>query len=564
MKPKSTSYEVQVFQDQHWVLSQVVEGEGEAIEYADNLLSRENYTAVRVVRDFARLDGMHKETVLVEKTKSAKKQELTTATLNEAPICMDLADAFALPSRLTIGRLFRAYLDEMFLTPTELLHHAREMKRLADKGSLLMNAVDQISRLQAPQGGEEAKERREFLFRSWDQLEARARKEAPEKPPRNMPLSDLAAWAKKSNEEFDYALRVLASAQLIEQKGWMAKLDMVLRWAAEEEAKEHFAFLDGLVADLLIPGEAIQDLLGCQANLAAALAQLCDLADGKAQSAKFAAESFEVINRLFASGRLPQSQQTLLSRVSRELRSVNPLSRNQPDQEFEAFLGVLNRMVSYKEVTGGPLIAEGLTHRYVRQQNVGGLSGLQNAIDDICVELGGRCRPTIFLMALTGAPKTMEVFGEHILRKLSRFVEDRGGIEDWTPARLSPPERMSSLTSCNAAIQACETIPEKLKADLHKATDDVLVEYLEKSELIEKIDRPDDPLAFRALRLVKFCGSGVLIKGRSLELAQKRILGYLRQPSFEEKFLSSIPDKGAAEKHLREFHKLLVSAGFKF
>jgi hypothetical protein len=564
MKPKSTTYEVQVFQDQRWVLSQVVEGEGDAIQYADNLLSRENYEAVRVVRDFARLDGMHHETVLLEKTKAAKKQELTTATLNEAPICTEVAEAFGLPARLTIGRIFRAYLDEMLLTPTELLHNSREMKRLADKGNLLMNAVDQISRLQAPQGGEEAKERREFLFRSWDQLEARARKEAPEKPPRNMPLSDLAAWAKKSKEEFNYAIRVLASCQLIEQKGWMAKLDMVLRWAGEEEANEHFALIDGLVADLLIPGEAIQDLLGCQTNLAAALAQLCDLADGKAESAKFAAESFAVINKLFASGRLPQSQQTLLSRVSRELRSVNALSRNQPDKEFEAFLGVLNRMVSYKEVTGGPLIAEGVTHRYVRQQNVGGLSGLQNAIDDICVELGGRCRATVYLMALTGAPKTMEVFGDHVLRKMSLFVEDKGGIDEWVPARFTPPEKMSALTNCNAAIQACETLPDKLKTDLHKVTDGVLVDYLEKSEVIEKIDRPDDPLAFRALRLVKFCSSGALIKGRSLDLAQKRILGHLRQPNFEEKFLSSIPDKEAAEKHLREFHKLLVTAGFKF
>jgi hypothetical protein len=564
MRPKSTSYEVQVFQDQHWVLSQVVEGEGEAIEFADNLLSRENYQAVRVVRDFKRLDGMHKETVLVEKTKAAKKQELTTATLAEAPICAELADAFTLPSRLTIGRIFRSYLDEVLITPTELLHNAREMKRLADKGNLLMNAVDQISRLQAPQGGDEAKERREFLFRSWDQLEARARKAAPERPPRNLSLAELAKLAAKAGDEPDYALRVMVAAQLIEQRGWLAKLDMVLRWAAEEGAGEQMALLDGLVADLLIPAETIQDLLGAQTNLAAALAQLCDLADGKAESAQAVPESFAVVNRLFAEGRLPQAQQSLLSRVSRELRSVNPLSRNQPDQEFEAFLRVLNRMVSAKAVTGGPLIAEALTHRFVRQQNVGGLAGLQNAIDDIVVELGGRCRGTIYLLALSGAPKTMEQFGEHVLRTLARFAEDHAGIDEWLPARLPPPERMAALTSCNGAILASETISEKLKTDLAKATDGVLVEYLERSEVIEKIDRPDDPLAFRALRLVKFCCSGALIKGRSLDLAQKRILGHLRQPNFEEKFLSSIPDKGQAERHLREFHKLLVSAGFKF
>jgi len=561
---KSTSYEVQVLQDQHWVLSQIVEGEGEAIQFADNLLSRENYQAVRVVRDFKRLDGMHKETVVVEKTKAARKQDVTVATLSEAPICTDLSDAFSLSSRLTIGRLFRAYLDEVLLTPTELLHNAREMKRLADKGNLLMNAVDQISRLQAPQGGEEGKERREFLFRSWDQLEARARKAAPERPPRNLSLAELVKLAGKIGEEPDYARRLMLSAQLIEQRGWLAKLDMVLRWAAEEGAAEHMALLDGLIADLLIPAETIQDLLGAQTNLAAALGQLCDLADGKAAAGEAAPESFAAINRLFAQGSLPQAQHSLLSRVSRELKSVNPLSRNQPDKEFEAFLRVLNRMVSFRSVTGGALVAEALTHRFVRQQNVGGTAGLQNAIDDIIIELGGRCRGTVYLLALSGAPKTMEQFGEHVLRQLARYAEGRPNIDEWVSVRLPPPERMTALTGCNAAILACETISDKLKSDLARVTDEVLVGYLEQSEVIEKIDRPDDPLAFRALRLVKFCCSGVLIKGRSLELAQKRILEHLRQPSFEEKFLSSIPDKGQAEKHLREFHKLLVSAGFKF
>jgi len=42
------------------------------------------------------------------------------------------------------------------------------------------------------------------------------------------------------------------------------------------------------------------------------------------------------------------------------------------------------------------------------------------------------------------------------------------------------------------------------------------------------------------------------------------VLGHLRQPNFEDKFLSSIPDKAQAEKHLREFHKLLVESGFSF
>jgi hypothetical protein len=188
-------------------------------------------------------------------------------------------------------------------------------------------------------------------------------------------------------------------------------------------------------------------------------------------------------------------------------------------------------------------MAEALTHRYVRGQSVGGQAGLQNAIDDLSQELGGRARATIYLMTLLGAPKTAELFGEQITRKLTRYVEDRGGIDDWVPSRLSPPDRMGALTRCNKAIQASKILPDKLRVDLATTTDIVLVDYLEYSGVI---------------------ASGVLIKGRALEMAHKRVLGHLRQANFEEKFLSSIPDKAQAEKHLREFHKLLVESGFKF
>ena len=564
MKSKSTSFEVHVLQEQRWVVNKVISEEVAALQFAENLLSKTNYTAVRVVRDFARQDGMHSQTILHEKTKAAQKVEVTTQVVADAPICLELDDAFGLSSRQTVGRVFRAYLDEVFLTPTELLHNAREMKRLADKGSLLMNAVDQVARLQAPQGGEEGKGRRDFLHRSWEQLWNRARNAAPEKTPKALSLSETMALAVRSSEDPYYQARVLISAMLMDKRGWMAKLDRVLFWAAEDSSAQYMGLIDGLISDLLIPAEAIQDLLGFQPNLAGALAQMCDLAGGVAEEAKGAAESFTALNKLFASGKLPESQESLFCRVARELRSTNPLSRNEPTREFEAYIKLLNRLITLDGVTGGPAIAEALTHRFVRQQSVGGQAGLQNAIDELPIELGGRARATLYLAALYGAPKAAAAFGEQITRKLARYAEEKGSVDDWVPSRLSAADRMNALTRANNAIHADKCLPEQLRADLAAATDGVLVDYLESSGIIEKIDRPEDPLAMRALRLVKFCASGSLIKGRSLQMAHKRVLGHLRQPNFEEKFLSSIPDKVQAEKHLREFHKLLVESGFKF
>ena len=103
---------------------------------------------------------------------------------------------------------------------------------------------------------------------------------------------------------------------------------------------------------------------------------------------------------------------------------------------------------------------------------------------------------------------------------------------------------------------------DEFKKPLAEMIDDVMVGYLQDEGVIEKIDKADDPLAIRAIRLVKFCGSGVLIEGKSLNMAKARVVEHLRQKQFEEKFVASCPDPSQGDKNLRDFHRLLVECGF--
>lgn len=562
MSGRSTSFEIHVLRDKRWVLTEIVGDEANAVQFADNLLSKSNYEAVRVVRDFKRIDGLHSETVVHEKVSVAQKAEIALVPVSDAPICTELAHAYNLASRLVIGRLFRHYLDEAVITPTELLHNARELKRLGDKGRLVMSAVDQVAGLQAPGGGDEAKARRDFMYKSWDQLYARARNAMPEKPPKSSTFKGLLAAARKTSEDEDFQCLLLMSVQLLELRGWLPKLDKVLAWAAEEDAGPHFALIDGLIADLMMPGPAVQDLLGYQPNLGNALCHLCDLAEGKAEPAKFASESFTVVNRLFAEGRLPQAQETLRNRVTRELRGSHPLSRNEPEREYEMFVQVLTRLVNYQGVVGGEAMAEALLQRCVRLQSMGGISGIVYAIDEVAATLGDGCRYTFFLLELAKISREDASFAPMLARRFADLADNWQHIDRWAPLRLPPRERMAAVTACNLAINQTAALPDGLKAELAKRTDTMLASYLEEGKVIEKIDNPEDPLAFRALRLVKFCNSGVLITGKSLDLARQRVLDHLRQPQFEAKFLASIPDQAQAERHLREFHRLLVGSGF--
>ncbi len=557
---RRTSYEVQILQDKHWIIQEVIEAEDEAVSFAESLVQKGNLEAVRVIRDFSRQDGTHSETVVMEKTGDGKaKPDTAIAPVQDAPLCDHPDDFLGLSARLTFGRLARKYLDDMVLTPTELLHSAAEMKRFADKDRLLMTAVDSIATLQARQFGLEQKARRDALYKAWDQGQARARALAALKLPEDKSFAALRRLAPGQGGERDYRLLALMARRLIDQRAWLGKLDLLLAWSGEAEAEADRALLDGVMADLLIPAQLVQDLLGFQPNLGMALGQICDLVDGRAEAAKFAPPGFAPLNALFAAGHLPQTRQVLLGRVARELRGANPLSRNEPAQEYEMFSRLAHRLIGDSGMIGGPAMAEALVQRYGQMVAATGPGSTLRAVEGLLSSLNDCCRRVHLLLALGESPLGLP--GD-LLGLLENIVRTADHINYWVPQRMPPRERMQSLTLTNGALAASGVVPNPPRDSLAECLDDALVRYLQEEGVIEKIDKADDPLALRAIRLVKFCGSGVLIRGKSLNMARARVIEHLRQPQFEEKFLSSLGDAGQAERNLREFHRLLRESGF--
>lgn len=553
-----TTFEIQVLADKNWVIAELATDEGRAKAFADNLLQTGNHSAVRVVRDYRRADGLHTETVIQEKKAPERGgTDLSLAPIAEAPLCRELADFYGPEARLTMGRLLRKYLDEVVVTPSELLYDHKEMKRFGDKDRLLFSAIDRVALLQSVASNEDFKSRRDFLNASWDQMVIRAREAAARKLAAGKTLAEMLAAA----DGDAYLLRVLMAQKLLEARSWFGKLDLLLGWAGEEVAKAHMEAMDGVVADIVVSAQFIQDLLGFQPNLGSALCSLADLAEGKAQPAKFSPPCFAPLNALFASGRLPQARQVLLARVARELGGTNPLSRTEPKLEFEMFHRVAHRLISHAGVLGGTASAEALLQRSARVHSAPSANVAQNfllsALNDTCLRVQ-------FLVALARSPIAASM-GSAVTDELIQRVRKCADIDGWLPRSVAPRDRMAALTRANEALMAATDMDmdEEVRLDLAARIDEVLAKYLVDEGVIEKIDKPDDPLAMRAIRMVKFCGSGVLIKGKSLNLAKQRVIDHLRQPQFEEKFLASVPDPGQGEKHLREFHKLLVESGFR-
>jgi hypothetical protein len=566
--PPNVSFEIQVLTDKHWVVAEFATDEAKAKAFADNLLQKGNHSAVRVVRDRRGADGLHKETVIQEKTAAPKSgsADISLSPVKEAPVCRALDDFYQLEARLTLGRLLRKYLDEVVVSPTELLHSAAELKRFGDKGTLLFSSIDRISTLQAAVSGEDGKARRDFLSKMWDDGLARARKFVAAKPATPKTFAEVLGGVAKGGDDHPYLCLSFMTLRLLESRSWLGKLDIVLGWAeevqAQPEAGAALALMDGVVADILNSAQLIQDLLGYQANLGAALCALADLAEGTGEASKFAPETFKGLNALFARGVLPQSREVLLGRVVRELGGQNPLSRNEPKQEYEVCTRVMHRLVGRRGVLGGPQAAEALIHRVSRIHAHLGSVGAGAAVEMALSALSDNVLRVQFLLALV--PSAVgQGMGRALVDMLAARVCGAADMDGWMPVRVPPPERMAALAAVNKSLLAATFLDDGRRKKLAGTVDDVLAAYLVDEGVIEKIDKPDDPLALRAIRLIKFCGSGVLIEGKSLNLARARVIDHLRQPQFEEKFLASVPEPDKAERHLREFHRLLVETGFR-
>jgi len=219
----------------------------------------------------------------------------------------------------------------------------------------------------------------------------------------------------------------------------------------------------------------------------------------------------------------------------------------------------LLRLLTPNGLYSGPDTAEALTTRFTRMVQQGGSSGRRAAIDGVFRAMPDRAYGIIYLCELARS----EFAKDHADDMAEILRQAIGGrhIVDLVQRALSAKDRMVRATNAHLAVQASPYPPETRKR-VTEHIDKMLEDYLVEEQIIEKLDHPDSSLRDRAVRLVQFCAAGVLPEGKSLTRARQRILALLRQPNFDAHFVDGISDPIKAQKALRDFHHLLVKAGF--
>jgi hypothetical protein len=567
------SFEIQALQGKRWTLLTVHDTESAAKREAEAVIkAKREYDAVRVMRMWMRADGLEGEKQVFIQNQEGGPVNATISNIEEAPWCASIEEVYGPDSRRMLGRLLRKYLDTVYLTPTELLYNYRAIRRIEEHDTLLPSATDKVANLQVKAKGAppnlDSRLRREELYRMVDQVMGRARQWSDDYRVPSFDGEDLAVLEKKIEEvaqpdERHPMLMAALCLYLAQGRSWDVKLEKILDLLKPGLPERLQAILDEILAEVLDGATVIQDLLGAQPGLGAALVAIVRLASGKmAEHGREPAGLLGRLDALFARAVMPACRATLYDRVKRQLATGRRLAPEGED-EGQAFAALV---VALHDGTGGfpegvPML-DALMDRAGRVYAEPDMPPEPKKTLDSMMRLIAEARARIrFLTNLA-----VTVFGQKnldvLVNRLGNAVLGLKALEEFTFPRGSQAKRLGDGSMIQKEIVE-SALPPPVKKKLAEKIDDLLADYIRREGIVEKLDHASDPLRLRAERLVQFCASGLLYEGKALSIARERTQTLLRQADFVPKFVEGIADPKEAEQSLRQFHLLLAKAGFK-
>ena len=556
-------YEIQVMKDGRWNTEAVRNSETLSRQLAKELLGNKQCAGVRIVGNQSYRDGTTNETVIFEKTQDVngdKPIKINTVEVAN-PRCKRPRDFFGLEGRMVFNRIFRNHLESVALTPTEILHSFQDIKRLQDRDNLVPSAVSHVAKLQTANTDQTLRDRQDEIYGIVEQIVEQARRaDDMELPPlANSFSATLKDVADFRGETPEYLGMVVLARDLSGVNSWTGKLDRLCQLADPETDRKAILLLDVVIADVL-GANIVQELLGWKRSLGAAIIAMLDLADGTFDPEESEiTETTAMLCKLFSANALPASRRVMIDRALTQLKSSQPLSRNDPEKELEEYRRVMARLLVPGGIMSGGDAAEAITLRGTRFIEQGGATGRKKAINATVKTMPDPARGVMYLAELSNTNFADEHL-EDIVEQLGVVFSARV-IDELCRRSMSPKNRMVTATGAHdAALNS--GLPEGIRDQVTEHIDGVLERYLLEENIIDKLDKPEDHIRDRAVRLVKFCGAGVLpADGEALSLARQRVIALLRKPKFDTHYIEGIGDAAKAEKALRDFHKLLIGAG---
>ncbi len=438
-------YEVYAATEGRETLEGSLEDKAAAVSTAQLLLAR-TAEEVRVVEIKSGWTGRdyEKEVFAAKSDRKAEAPVNVPGSVDDVVLCREADDLYALPARAIAGQVARRYLDHHGLTVTEILHNARELRRIADADMLVVSAIGRIAARQVEVFGGAVDARIAELQTAFDAAVARAR---THDVPTAVALDrdGLAAFLDRLPKAAGdpprvYLARLGIARTLVITRSLPTKLELLLDWLAEPRpaavSAEATRLIDGFLADVLVSGKVVQEALGARSNLAEALDALLDLAAGRLDTRRPGTEPQTVkLNAALGDHALPDSRAVLLDRVRRAVAGTQRLTKETagPTGEEAAFKRLIGRIATPTGPSGGPDMAAALVHRYGRLRDKPAALAVPYAIRSIGHCFAGPWDEIVFLTNLLASPLGHE-HEAAIVTALDGCLEESGSFDRilWT------------------------------------------------------------------------------------------------------------------------------------
>ena len=558
------SFDVEIRHGSRWVIDCTRAREFPARSRANELLANPKCAGVRIIRTWTRADGIGVDTMIFCQTRDIRAEEKLRITPLDAPIgrCQSLKAFFSVESRQMMARIFRTYLARVVLTPTEILHNLWHLTRIQEKDGLVHAAVDMVATLQA--GGEQTSSgRKSEIYQAIDAMVERARTlDTATLPKLDRGFGDVMASLTgcKDSDQRHYVMLAALSRDLGQQPGWVSKLQFLCEMTEPETDPEALGLLDGVIAEMLALDMNLE-ILGVQPTRLMTIFALLDLAEGivPARAATYA-DICAGLCRLLAGGKLPASRRSIIARAHRAIRSPGLLLPNDPVQEVPALGRIIPRLLTPTGLLSGPETADVLTLRYARIVEEGGKTGRRAAIKGVFGAMPDLAYGAIYLCELAGGALARDHLPD--IEALLTPVLAAPDLRRFCRPDLDAQPLLARATAAYHAVEA-SPLASDIRASVTGHIDSLLERFVIGEAVIDKLGGADGHLRDRAERLVRFCHSGLLPRGKALTAAQARVLALLKQSDFPARFVDGIDDKQAAERALRDFSVLLEGSGLR-
>jgi len=474
-------------------------------------------------------------------------------------VCRTADDFFQPGARGLIGNLCRGFLDQMVLTPTEVIFSARNHTRIDGAGTLLRDVIERTSKMQAGAAGMPWQARQRELQGVIDELVLKVREIEQSEP--LVPLKEgvvratlAQIRATSSPQLLPYRVYRSITDYLAGSRIWIAKLERLVVLARELEGTNDLDFVDGLLAEC-IPSEIAQEaLFGRSVAIDVKIDDLSELHRGDYPDRRQITPppAAEAINALLRRHPMPMLRSAIEAAILQHLASRNPINSPELMIELKATYGLLHRLKQGDKVLGGRRALDFIDKRMGRLLSAEAIADYLRG----AASVADRLIVLFEMYSFTFGAANRKVVETAIDRYMNDVDFDRRLLQ----GEGSPAHKLKLAATLYRAVTT-SALTMQMKQALALKLAQIQAAFIQQSKLFAIIDRQSASTARKAQQVIMLCLEGHFIPGENLNRAKALVRHYLNRPDFVERYLEEATTPESREELVITLNDQLRSLG---